>query len=332
MLVATHFRSVHPNDVTKLEPSHLQLARLKPHRTLNTIVKDVILKGVVIVYDDFSPTRNRKAAIEKMLVTGKFIAKNGVTITKESMGRLETEYDRLVEFELSVKTGWRDLIAHPVKTYTKARQFKKSAVNLLDSAITASTKGQFQKCRDAQQHVENSIHKVHGAPTGGASDGYVNVPATHGNAVVPATSTLSTPSSTHLDPEAGGTSSPIAYIRFGDSDIRVGPNTRAKLNFDRDAFTMVLFPNHSPGPAAVSQPSGSARTATRTASVFTATGTARIISQPQRPKPDASSDESSQSDGDDLSVCMFEWLEGPVVTALTEDEGTTESASGSDTD
>ncbi|PIL35988.1 hypothetical protein GSI_01648 [Ganoderma sinense ZZ0214-1] len=298
-------------------------------RTLNTIVKDVILKGIVVVYDDCSPTRNRKAAIQKMLLAGQFIADNGANISADSLVYLEKLQDRLVKSERLVVTRWRDLVTHPVDTYRNARDFKKTAGELLDSAITASTKGNLQRLREAHQQAENAVQLVHGAETSGADD-RVNVPATQGHAVVPATSTLSTPSSTHLDPGAGGASSPIAYVRFGDSDIRIGPNTRAKLDFDCNTFTMVLFPNHSPGQAVVSQPA-SARTATRTASVFTATGTARIISQPQRPKPDASSDESSQSDGDDdLSVCMFEWLDEPVITALTEDEGTTES--GSDTD
>ncbi len=63
-------------------------------RTLNTIVKDVILKGIVVVYDDHSPTRNRKAALKKMLVAGEFIAKNGAYMTATSLNDLETLSDR----------------------------------------------------------------------------------------------------------------------------------------------------------------------------------------------------------------------------------------------
>ncbi|KAM5533181.1 hypothetical protein V8D89_013137 [Ganoderma adspersum] len=292
-------------------------------RTLNTIVKDVILKGIIVVYDDHSPTRNRKAAIRKMLMADEFIANHRENMTADSLSSLEELTSRLVQSEQCVSTRWRDVIVHPVDTYRSAREFKKSAGKLLDNAITASSLANLQRWRASQQQAENAVEQIPGAETGRASRDGMDISASQGNTVVAATSSLAAPLSAPFD-LAGSAGDSIAYIHFGDSDIRIGPNTRAKLEFDRDAFRMVLFPNRPPEPAAVVQP---IRTATRTASVFTATGTARIVAQPQH----ASSSESSETDGDDtLSLCKFEWLEGPIITALTEDEGIATSGSDSE--
>nr|VWP00757.1 Lid2 complex component lid2 [Ganoderma boninense] len=223
-------------------------------RAVNTIVKDVILKGFVIVYEDVSPTRNRKAAMKKMTIAGEFIAKNGLTMPEQSLGELEALYNELVQLQPSVTTGWRDLISHPVKTYTNARDFRKGAGKLLDDAITASSKGNFQRVRNARKRAEDAVQQIHRASSEGASNDNVNVPAAQGNAVAAATATLSTPPPAHLDTGVGGDSSPIAYLRFRDSDVTFGPNTRAKLEFNGETFTMVLFPNHS-------QTSGGSRSA-----------------------------------------------------------------------
>ena len=59
-----------------------------PDRTLNTLLKDVVLKGVVVVFSSQSPTNNKEAAIQKMLEAGDFIANYGVTMDQDSFNRL----------------------------------------------------------------------------------------------------------------------------------------------------------------------------------------------------------------------------------------------------
>lgn len=55
---------------------------------MNTLLKDVILKGVVVVFSGHSPTKNKQAAIQKMLEAGEFIANNGASMDQDSFDRL----------------------------------------------------------------------------------------------------------------------------------------------------------------------------------------------------------------------------------------------------
>lgn len=59
-----------------------------PDRSIRFILEDVLVKGVVVSYAIQSPTKNRKAAIEKMLEAGEFITKHGESMDQDSFDRI----------------------------------------------------------------------------------------------------------------------------------------------------------------------------------------------------------------------------------------------------
>lgn len=82
-----------------------------PDKTLSILLKDVVFKGFIVVYDSQSPTRNKKAAIQKMLEAGEFIAHHGVDMSQElfdDLGNRYTEYGRLVLFYSPTTANYLD--------------------------------------------------------------------------------------------------------------------------------------------------------------------------------------------------------------------------------
>lgn len=54
-------------------------------RTLNTLLKDVFLKGFLVVYESQSPTQNKAEAIQDMLEAGEFVRRNGHLMNAEQL-------------------------------------------------------------------------------------------------------------------------------------------------------------------------------------------------------------------------------------------------------
>ena len=57
-------------------------------RTANTLLKDVVLKVFITLYDSQSPTYNREEAIKKMLEAGEFVRTQGRFMDKEQLDNI----------------------------------------------------------------------------------------------------------------------------------------------------------------------------------------------------------------------------------------------------
>ncbi|KAM5533183.1 hypothetical protein V8D89_013139 [Ganoderma adspersum] len=290
-----------------------------PDKTLSILLKDVIFKGFIVVYDSQSPTRNKEAAIKKMLEAGDFIAHHGVDMSQELFDNLGNRYTELILTQRTISTRWRDFFTSPVKTYIAARDFKAGADLFLADAMTASAQADYNASTELRE--EKKARKV--ALEANAAQ---PVPVPQDAAIVPVnpvnvtTPELTAPGPLHTDFNIG---SNRAYIQLEELEMKVPLDRRTRLNFDGEVFTATFRPSGLTTTSHSAPDDRCVGAVKRTASVFTATGTARIVPQPDH-NADASSGHSSQDSDEEVPTpYKLEWLDGPFVTALTELEDET---------
>ncbi|TBU31679.1 hypothetical protein BD311DRAFT_752244 [Dichomitus squalens] len=246
-------------------------------KTLNTLLKDVVLKVFVVVYHEQSPTQITAEAIQYMLDAARFVQENGDQMTMDQLQSLSALSEKVYSSHQTATTRWRDVLFHPARTIMKARDFKADARVLLHETLKLSAISKFQY--KLQEHSQSQGPEVEQALVARAAQ------------IEQVTTANPAPSV-----DLGLLGGPEITVHFQTKDTRVMIERGVRANVDIDGEGRAIF--HVRSDVSNSAQAATHPKAVKTASIYSVSQRGRLVtSAPDTAVPAGKSSASDPGEG-----------------------------------